>query len=175
MQLSLHCLGCLSFVLQKIGFVKIPKFVISSFRHIFSIDMPTTLFSNAKNWEKKLLFWHIEEFVIFFKGEILILAAWILVKKFVFGKFVKTCRGLDNSPLFHQARPEDYAPDLLRYRDPISFHKFWNTDPMKIYDKWFRQADQKLKAFKEDLNNSHDELWSFLFLFFWLLRNQYTK
>ena len=35
------------FVLQKknigIGCVKIPKFVISSFRHIFSIDMPTTL------------------------------------------------------------------------------------------------------------------------------------
>ena len=71
---------------------------------------------------------------------------------------VKTCRELNNSPLFHQARPEDYAPDLLGYRDPISFHKFWNTDPMKIYDKWFRQADQKLKAFKEDLNNSHDEL-----------------
>ena len=29
-----------------IGCVKIPKFVISSFRHIFSIDMPTTLVFN---------------------------------------------------------------------------------------------------------------------------------
>ena len=79
-------------------------------------------------------------------------------RRFVFGKFEKTCRELNDSPLFHQARPEDYAPDLLDYRDPISFHKFWNTDPMKIYNKWFRQADQKLKAFKENLKNSHDEL-----------------
>ena len=51
MQLSLHCLGCLSLYFKKknigIGFLKIPKFVISSFRHIFSIDMPTTL-----NWNE---------------------------------------------------------------------------------------------------------------------------
>jgi hypothetical protein len=79
-------------------------------------------------------------------------------RRFVFEKMVKTCRELNDSPLFHQARPEDYAPDLLGYRHPISFHKFWNTDPMKIYDHWFRQADHKLKAFKENLNNSHDEL-----------------
>ena len=31
-----------------IGCVKIPKFVISSFRHIFSIDMPTTLKANQR-------------------------------------------------------------------------------------------------------------------------------
>ena len=63
-----------------------------------------------------------------------------------------------HSPRFHQARPEDYAPDYLRHSDPISFHKFWNTDPMKIYDNWFRQADKSFKEFKYNLNKPHDEL-----------------
>ena len=49
-----------------------------------------------------------------------------------------------HSPKFHQARPEDYAADLLKSQDPISFHKFWNTDPLAMYDKWFRNADQDL-------------------------------
>ena len=63
-----------------------------------------------------------------------------------------------HSSMFHQARPEDYPPEYLRYLDPISFHKFWNTDPLKIYENWFRQADQNLKAYKQDMNKSHDEL-----------------
>ena len=47
-----------------------------------------------------------------------------------------------HSSKFHQARPEDYSLDYLK-EDPISFHKFWNTDPYKIYNDWFRQADEK--------------------------------
>ena len=68
--------------------------------------------------------------------------------------------GIDivHSPRFHQARPEDYAKDLLIHQDPISFHKFWNTDPLKIYDKWFRKADQKLEQYKYNLDNPHQEL-----------------
>ncbi|EFP10895.1 hypothetical protein CRE_30816 [Caenorhabditis remanei] len=31
----------------------------------------------------------------------------------------------------HQARPQDYAPEYLR--DPISFHKFTDIDPVSIY------------------------------------------
>ena len=29
-------------------------------------------------------------------------------------------------------------------QDPISFHKHWNTDPVKMYEKWFSQADKDL-------------------------------
>ena len=43
-----------------------------------------------------------------------------------------------------QARPEDYSEDLLADQDPISFHKHWNTDPVKMYEKWFSQADKDL-------------------------------
>ena len=50
---------------------------------------------------------------------------------------------LIHSPRFHQARPEDYAEDYLRTNEPISFHKFWNTDPHKVYDTWFRSSDEK--------------------------------
>ena len=67
-----------------------------------------------------------------------------------------------HSPLFHQARPEDYAQDLLLHsRDhTVSFHKFWNTDPLKMYDDWFRKSDHNLRAFKHSNVNikAHDEL-----------------
>ena len=63
-----------------------------------------------------------------------------------------------HSPRFHQARPEDYPLELLKSQDPISFHKFWNTDPIKMYQDWFSQADLNLKNFKYNLENRHQEL-----------------
>uniref|UniRef100_A0A8C9VW90 Beta 3-glucosyltransferase a n=1 Tax=Scleropages formosus TaxID=113540 RepID=A0A8C9VW90_SCLFO len=41
-----------------------------------------------------------------------------------------------HSPLFHQARPEDYAKEYLAHQVPISFHKHWNIDPVAIFHKW---------------------------------------
>ncbi|XP_067364274.1 beta 3-glucosyltransferase a isoform X2 [Channa argus] len=43
-----------------------------------------------------------------------------------------------HSPLFHQARPEDYARDFLAHQVPISFHKHWNIDPVAVFNKWLR-------------------------------------
>ncbi|XP_066555815.1 beta 3-glucosyltransferase a isoform X2 [Amia ocellicauda] len=46
-----------------------------------------------------------------------------------------------HNPLFHQARPEDYAKDYLAHQVPISFHKHWNIDPVSVFHKWL--ADDK--------------------------------
>lgn len=54
-----------------------------------------------------------------------------------------------HSARFHQARPEDYHPDLLRAQAPVSFHKFWNTDPRQWYRDWFRDDDAKLRQRKQ--------------------------
>ncbi|XP_030600452.1 beta 3-glucosyltransferase a [Archocentrus centrarchus] len=55
-----------------------------------------------------------------------------------------------HSPLFHQARPEDYARDFLAHQVPISFHKHWNIDPIAVFNKWL----------KDDFTASQDELQS---------------
>uniref|UniRef100_A0A1S4H2B8 Fringe-like glycosyltransferase domain-containing protein n=1 Tax=Anopheles gambiae TaxID=7165 RepID=A0A1S4H2B8_ANOGA len=47
-----------------------------------------------------------------------------------------------HSPLFHQARPSDYAPELLDRRGTVSFHKHWQIDPQQVYNRWFRQQDE---------------------------------
>ncbi|XP_071481374.1 beta-1,3-glucosyltransferase-like [Diadema antillarum] len=57
-----------------------------------------------------------------------------------------------HSPLFHQARPADYAKGLLSHQTPVSFHKHWNVDPVRVYGDWFRQSDEQSR------NESHDEL-----------------
>ena len=31
-----------------------------------------------------------------------------------------------------QARPPDYPSSLLAYRKPVSFHKHWEIDPLKV-------------------------------------------
>nr|NP_608982.2 uncharacterized protein Dmel_CG9109, isoform A [Drosophila melanogaster]AAF52326.3 uncharacterized protein Dmel_CG9109, isoform A [Drosophila melanogaster] len=36
----------------------------------------------------------------------------------------------------HQARPQDYAGELLQLHAPLTFHKFWNTDPEHTYRRW---------------------------------------
>lgn len=52
--------------------------------------------------------------------------------------------------LTFQARPEDYARDLLAHQVPISFHKHWNIDPIAVFNKWL----------KDDFTASQDELKS---------------
>ncbi|XP_075346916.1 beta-1,3-glucosyltransferase isoform X2 [Mycteria americana] len=41
-----------------------------------------------------------------------------------------------HSPLFHQARPMDYPKGYLSHQIPVSFHKHWNIDPVKVYFTW---------------------------------------
>ncbi|XP_068936371.1 beta-1,3-glucosyltransferase [Petaurus breviceps papuanus] len=62
-----------------------------------------------------------------------------------------------HSPLFHQARPVDYPEDYLSHQVPISFHKHWNIDPIKVYFTWLAPSgkdatsDRKQAHFKEEL------------------------
>ncbi|XP_011506011.1 PREDICTED: beta-1,3-glucosyltransferase [Ceratosolen solmsi marchali] len=63
---------------------------------------------------------------------------------------------ITHSPLFHQARPTDYAISYLDSQEPISFHKFWMTDPELIYEKWFQEADEIAFLHKEQ--RKHTEL-----------------
>ncbi|GAA6086055.1 beta 3-glucosyltransferase a isoform X1 [Tachysurus ichikawai] len=62
-----------------------------------------------------------------------------------------------HSPLFHQARPEDYARDFLAHQTPISFHKHWNIDPIAVFHKWLNDdvhgsgTERLRKASKEEL------------------------
>ncbi|XP_076397289.1 beta-1,3-glucosyltransferase isoform X2 [Megachile rotundata] len=49
-----------------------------------------------------------------------------------------------HSPLFHQARPTDYATAYLASQEPVSFHKFWMINPHMVYDEWFVEADKSL-------------------------------
>ena len=63
---------------------------------------------------------------------------------------------LIHSPRFHQARPEDYAEDYLKTNEPISFHKFWNTDPHKVYDTWFKSSDEA--NLQKTIIQQHEEL-----------------
>lgn len=62
---------------------------------------------------------------------------------------------ITHSPLFHQARPTDYAPEYLIAQVPVSFHKHWMIDPVTVYNKWFAEADQ---AFEEHVHAKHTEL-----------------
>uniref|UniRef100_A0A667FYR0 Beta-1,3-glucosyltransferase n=1 Tax=Lynx canadensis TaxID=61383 RepID=A0A667FYR0_LYNCA len=62
-----------------------------------------------------------------------------------------------HSPLFHQARPVDYPRDYLSHQIPISFHKHWNIDPVKVYFTWLAPGEEDKarqetqKGFKEEL------------------------
>ncbi|XP_041849800.1 beta 3-glucosyltransferase a [Melanotaenia boesemani] len=62
-----------------------------------------------------------------------------------------------HSPLFHQARPEDYARDLLAHQVPISFHKHWNIDPVAVFNKWLKD-DLKAKTSNEFNERVKNEL-----------------
>ncbi|XP_017760459.1 PREDICTED: beta-1,3-glucosyltransferase [Eufriesea mexicana] len=56
-----------------------------------------------------------------------------------------------HSPMFHQARPSDYATAYLASQDPISFHKFWLIEPQMVYDEWFAEADKSLITVKKHM------------------------
>ncbi|RMC07236.1 hypothetical protein DUI87_16693 [Hirundo rustica rustica] len=63
---------------------------------------------------------------------------------------------ITHSPLFHQARPMDYPKDYLSHQIPISFHKHWNIDPVKVYFTWLApntksHNDKKVGYSREDL------------------------
>uniref|UniRef100_A0A9J7ZAF8 Beta 3-glucosyltransferase a n=1 Tax=Cyprinus carpio carpio TaxID=630221 RepID=A0A9J7ZAF8_CYPCA len=59
-----------------------------------------------------------------------------------------------HSPLFHQARPEDYAKEFLAHQTPISFHKHWNIDPIAVFNKWLKD-DKHTEGLQK---NTKDEL-----------------
>ncbi|XP_041116023.1 beta-1,3-glucosyltransferase-like, partial [Polyodon spathula] len=44
-----------------------------------------------------------------------------------------------HSPLFHQARPDDYSRDYLAHQIPVSFHKHWNIDPVTVFNTWLAE------------------------------------
>jgi len=46
-----------------------------------------------------------------------------------------------HSDLMHQARPFDYSADYLLHQKAISFHKFWNCDPVEVYNNWLSDSD----------------------------------
>ncbi|XP_028400737.1 beta-1,3-glucosyltransferase-like isoform X2 [Dendronephthya gigantea] len=41
-----------------------------------------------------------------------------------------------HTPEFHQARPVEYSPKLLVHQIPVSFHKHFDIDPMKVYEDY---------------------------------------
>lgn len=51
-----------------------------------------------------------------------------------------------------QARSIDYNEKTLT-KHPISFHKFWQIDPIDVYQNWFEQNDQNMinSIFKKKL------------------------
>ncbi|XP_033116105.1 beta-1,3-glucosyltransferase-like [Anneissia japonica] len=60
---------------------------------------------------------------------------------------------ITHTPLMHQARPNDYAKDFLAHQTPISFHKHWNNDPIKVYKQWFSEEDSHLKIWTKQFDN----------------------
>ncbi|XP_031429112.1 beta 3-glucosyltransferase a [Clupea harengus] len=62
-----------------------------------------------------------------------------------------------HSPLFHQARPEDYSREFLAHQVPVSFHKHWNIDPISVFQKWLKDdgmdptSETPQKDIKEEL------------------------
>lgn len=61
-------------------------------------------------------------------------------------------------PFINKARPLDYAPEYLDPQLPVSFHKHWMIDPVKVYSKWFAEVDQQMEA--DSLAQKHMELWN---------------
>ena len=52
----------------------------------------------------------------------------------------------------------DYAPEYLDPQLPVSFHKHWMIDPVRVYSKWFSEVDQQMEA--DYLAQKHVELWN---------------
>jgi len=57
-----------------------------------------------------------------------------------------------HSSRMFQARPPDYPQQLIKHRKPVSFHKHWEIDPIKVYKEYFEKLDSKLRGpFKDEL------------------------
>lgn len=54
-----------------------------------------------------------------------------------------------HSSLFHQARNKDYHLDVLE-KNSISFHKFWQIDPLAVYEM-FRKRDEEYYEINKQL------------------------
>ncbi|XP_025911762.1 beta-1,3-glucosyltransferase isoform X2 [Apteryx mantelli] len=63
---------------------------------------------------------------------------------------------ITHSPLFHQARPMDYPKDYLSHQIPVSFHKHWNIDPVKVYFTWLAPNTEDALNGKKDGYNRED-------------------
>ncbi|XP_072231489.1 beta-1,3-glucosyltransferase isoform X2 [Leuresthes tenuis] len=50
---------------------------------------------------------------------------------------------ITHSPLFHQAQPDDYSELLLSSQQGISFHKYWNIDPVAVYRRWLQDTNSR--------------------------------
>ncbi|CAH0722039.1 unnamed protein product, partial [Brenthis ino] len=57
---------------------------------------------------------------------------------------------LAHSPLFHQARPQDYPREVLARDRPVSFHRHSSPEPTRVYATWFQHDDLALKRNKRD-------------------------
>lgn len=55
--------------------------------------------------------------------------------------------------LLLQARPDDYAPEYLETQIAVSFHKHWMIDPIKVYKKWFEEADDNTSTRQNSIRN----------------------
>ncbi|KAJ7415060.1 Beta-1,3-glucosyltransferase [Willisornis vidua] len=63
---------------------------------------------------------------------------------------------ITHSPLFHQARPMDYPKDYLSHQIPVSFHKHWNIDPVKVYFTWLAPNTEEAHNGKKVEYNRED-------------------
>ncbi|CAD6996712.1 beta-1,3-glucosyltransferase [Ceratitis capitata] len=50
-----------------------------------------------------------------------------------------------HSAQFHQLRPQDYPVELLALDHPISFHKFYDLEPLSTYEQYFAEADRQMQ------------------------------
>ena len=56
-----------------------------------------------------------------------------------------------------QARPVDYPKDYLSHQVPVSFHKHWNIDPVKVYFTWLA-PDEEDRARQQSRRGLREEL-----------------
>ncbi|XP_063059689.1 beta-1,3-glucosyltransferase-like [Engraulis encrasicolus] len=62
-----------------------------------------------------------------------------------------------HSPLFHQARPDDYPKQFLAREKHISFHKHWNIDPVQVYRQWLIDTRVEEQG-REAVSHSHTHI-----------------
>ena len=71
-----------------------------------------------------------------------------------------------HSPRMFQARPVDYPAAQINNRRPISFHKHWNIDPIKVYEEYFHTSDRVLSQseHKQELWTDWNIVWKIVLL-----------